>query len=184
MMSDYTIDHNAGSGIGVEGSSSEAHSNPPWGWSTLALSERAQLVRCLDHYVADYNEVFAREVAELVPPCWPQHPALAADLAAHFWLLAATHADPAADPRSAVEFYEVHLPRFRRNVEGLLGQNAELCRGGQHRPSNLHTLQVRATFVREDGDNPELVAAQLGDRHFGLAYLDQMRRAGASRPYR
>lgn len=154
------------------------HDKPPWTWSALTPAERTALIRRLDNYVADYNEVFARDVPELVPPCWPQHPALAAELAVYFWLWISTHADRTASPTAAVEFYEVHLPRFRKDVHNLLGQQPEECRAGRHRPSNRHTLDVRSSFRQADRDDSEYTATLLGRHHFGLASMNHLRDAG------
>jgi hypothetical protein len=173
-MSDKALDRDNSAELDFDGPHIPHRGMPQWNWAALTPVERVRLARCLDRYVADYNAVFAREIPELVPPCWPQHPALAAELTAHFWLWASTHADPAASARAAVEFYELHLPRFRKDVQELLGQQPEECRAGRHRPSNWHTLEVRSGFQRAEGDDPTHTAKLLGEHHFGLTDLAQM----------
>jgi hypothetical protein len=69
--------------------------------------------------------------AELVPPCWLRHPALAHDLAALAWSYYEAYRDPAATPTAALLF-QGELSAFRARVEPWLGSDPAGCRRGRH----------------------------------------------------
>ena len=146
---------------------------PPWSWAALTLAERSSLAKSIDDYVGYYNEAFAISPNELIPPCWPLHAGLAAELAAHFWLWVSTHAEPTARPESAVAFYEIHLPRFRQHVTKLLGEQATECQAGQHGLGDWRTREIRGRFAQTPVD--AVHAAQLlGARNLGLRLLTRL----------
>lgn len=107
-------------------------SRPPWTWSTLLGAERAALARLLNEFTAHYNHTYATSEDDLIPPCWPNHPGLAYELATHLWLWYSAHLDSAATAAIAGDYYLRHLPGFRHRLTHLLGQSPAECRRGQH----------------------------------------------------
>jgi hypothetical protein len=110
-------------------------SNPPrrpWSWVALTRTEQTALARMIDVWVHSYNQVYAITPAELIPPCWRQHPALAAELAVQLWLWYFAHLDRKATPMIAGEYYLRHLPGFRTRLDRLLGISPGECRRDEH----------------------------------------------------
>lgn len=105
---------------------------PPWTWAALTRTEQAALARLIDTWVFAYNRVHAITPAELIPPCWRHHPALAAELAVQLWVFYFAHFDRKATPLQAGEYYLRHLPSFRGRVDRLLGVSPGECRRGEH----------------------------------------------------
>jgi hypothetical protein len=103
----------------------------PWSWASLSLPEADALAALLDRFSDAYNRVWALGAAELVPPCWRRHPALAHDLAALAFSYHAAYRDPAATPAAALRF-QGELSAFRARVQPWLGADPAGCRAGRH----------------------------------------------------
>jgi len=105
---------------------------PPWTWSALAAPERLALTEKIGDWVDTYNQTYAVTEDQLIPPCWPQHPWLAHELAVITWLWYSAHRDPTATAERAGEFYLRHLPGFRARLPQTLGRSPVECRKGHH----------------------------------------------------
>lgn len=146
----------------------------PWTWSVLTGRERQALTRLINVYVTTYNHTSAITPSELVPPCWPEHHALAAELAVQVWLWYFCHQDPAATPLTAAEFHRVHLPAFRSGLTRLLGISPSECQHGQH-PSSWR--RDADTLIATYADSPQQTDTDteitlLGAMHFGFPHPD------------
>lgn len=142
----------------------------PWVWEALSPAEASALARLVEVYVASYNHTLATTASEIVPPCWPQHPGLARELAVQVWLYYAVHHHAKASPAAAAEFYGRHLPGFRGRVEKLLGRSPIECRKGQHLPSWRKDLDELVGEYEQRSENPQNMNAieQLTQLHFGF----------------
>jgi hypothetical protein len=141
---------------------------PPWTWPMLTRAEREALARMVTAFVYSYNRVYAVADTELIPPCWPQHPGLATELAVLMWHWYAVHVDPKATVQAASEYYLRHIPGFRPRVEKLLGISPGECRRSDHPASwrneadDLLTAGPAAQAIAD----PDL--DQLGSLNFGF----------------
>jgi hypothetical protein len=130
---------------------------PPWTWAALTPTEQEALARMIDVWVDSYNHVHAITPTELIPPCWRQHPALAAELAVQLWLWYLSHLDRKATPAIAGEYYLRHLPGFRTRVDRLLASPpANAAAATTHRTNrHTHDLLKAARFgFPQLGDDP------------------------------
>ncbi|HET9139274.1 hypothetical protein [Actinophytocola sp.] len=142
---------------------------PPWTWSARPAAEQAALARLIELWVASYNQVHAITPAELIPPCWPQHPALATELAVQLWLWYAAHLDPRTTPAIAGEYYLRHLPGFRTRLDRLLGVSPGECRRGEHPRTWRQDTDIqrnRYPHTNPGGDTLDTLA----DLHFGFPH--------------
>jgi hypothetical protein len=105
---------------------------PPWNWAVLAADERDAQHRLLHTFVDFYNHTYAVTEDDVIPPCWPHHPGLVHELAAHLWLWYATFLDDAATAFAAADYYLRHLPGLRQRLTHYLGRSPAECRQGHH----------------------------------------------------
>jgi hypothetical protein len=122
---------------------------PPWTWSLLDKAEAALALELVGTWVRHYNLTHATQPAEIVPPCWPQHPGLAEELAVLTWLHHDVHAAATAVPAAAAEYYGRHLPGFRGRVKPHLGTGAESCWDGAHSDTWRYELDKIITAYPE-----------------------------------
>lgn len=106
---------------------------PPWSWANLTDEENVWLDKAIVAFVIAYNDTYTSQLDHVIPPCWRDHPALAAELPVQLWAWWAAHVDEQSTVAAALEFYDRHLPAFksRLSVE-LLGRGAVNCRKGRH----------------------------------------------------
>ena len=105
---------------------------PPWAWAALTTDERAALTRLIDRWVHSHNHVYAVVAEQVIPPCWPAHPWLAAELAVQVWLWYQVHLDSRATATTAADYYQRLLPGFHDRVDRMLGASPGECREGMH----------------------------------------------------
>ncbi|CRK59270.1 hypothetical protein [Alloactinosynnema sp. L-07] len=134
---------------------------PPWTWSLRTQHERDALAGMIAEFVACFNTVYASDVEELIPPCWPHHPALATELAVHIWLWYEAHHDSGAGTGVSGDYYLRHLPGLRSRIAATLGRSPSECRQGQH-PDSWRTdvdaliHQNEPTSRHADGPAPAI----------------------------
>ena len=116
---------------------------------------QATVVAVVDGFVAAYNQWWAMSDAQLVPPCWPRHPALAYDLAAQALTFHWAYLDERATPDRAARFQGELVP-FADRLERWLGDQPDQCRAGRHRRD---WRQVTATSRTPDRDSTEYADA-------------------------
>lgn len=140
-----------------------AGANNPWSWDSVTDAVRADLIERLPVFVADYNRLYVTKPSQLVPRCWPLHPALAREVAVLYatWL-ASFHEDTGAAHNGAY-WFDRWLPGFQGRIQDWLGKEPDACRAGQH-PDNWN--DVAALIGRHTTDLDE-VSGQLRD----LPYL-------------
>lgn len=148
---------------------------PPWTWAALDQTERAALARMIDVWVDTYNHIHAITPTELIPPCWPRHPALATELAVQLWLWYHAHMDPRTTPLIAGDYYLRHLPGFRSRIDRLLGASPGECRRGEHPNTWRHDTDAQLAINTQlhsalAGDREQV--ALLGELHFGFPHLN------------
>ncbi len=77
---------------------------PPWNWSRLAAPERQAALADLADWVVDLQEAYGRWVR--LPPCWPCHRGLRAELAAFWYWRQHLDRSPTAAADEAVRWYQ------------------------------------------------------------------------------
>lgn len=148
---------------------------PPWTWAALARAERAALARMIDVFVDTYNHVYAITDTDLIPPCWPRHPALAAELAVQVWLWYFVHMDPVSTPQVADEYHLRRLPGFQRRLDHLLGASPGECRRGEHPTSWRQDADRQIAKYLELPTDPARDRSYVdlfGELHFGFPHLN------------
>ena len=144
---------------------------PPWTWAALTPRERAALATLIDHFVTSYNQTYATTEDDLIPPCWPQHPGLAYELAVHVWLWYCTHHDPNTTPEHAGDYYLRHLPGLRHRLDHHLGRSPGECRTNHH-PTTWRTDADTALQTHQDRSTTDAqhrrALATLASQHFGF----------------
>lgn len=142
----------------------------PWNWAALPDGHKATLVSLVDRFVAAYNQWWAMSDAQLVPPCWPRHPALAYDLAAQAWMFHWAYLDERATPDRAARFQGELVP-FADRLERWLGDQPDQCRAGRHRRDWRQVTAVSRTPDRDSTEYADALAL-LGAQPLGF---DQVR---------
>jgi hypothetical protein len=148
---------------------------PPWTWAALNRDERAALARMIDVFVATYNHVYATKDTELIPPCWPRHPALAADVAVQVWLWYFVHMDPTSTPQAADEYRLRRLPGFHARLDHHLGASPGECRRGEHPDSwrqDADAQIAKYLDVPTDPERDRRYVDLFGELHFGFPHLN------------
>jgi hypothetical protein len=147
---------------------------PPWTWAALTPTEQAALARLIDVWVQAYNRVHAITPNELIPPCWRQHPALAAELAVQLWVWYFAHLDRKTTPLQAGEYYLRHLPAFRSRIDRLLGVSPGECRRGEHPTTWRQDTDTQlADYPTGTGRVARLTPDLLSALRFGFAELGE-----------
>ncbi|MEO9198193.1 MAG: alpha/beta hydrolase-fold protein, partial [Antricoccus sp.] len=116
-----------------------AGANNPGSWNSVADDVRDDLIERLPIFVADYNRLYVTKPSQLVPRCWPLHPALAREVAVLYatWL-ASFHEDTGAAHNGAY-WFDRWLPGFQGRIQDWLGKEPDACRAGLH-PDNWNDV--------------------------------------------
>jgi hypothetical protein len=138
---------------------------PPWSPGLLDAGEGDWAAQLTHRWVVHYNTTLATGAEEVIPPCWPAHPGLAAELSVWAWCWHDAHVT-ATDPSKAADFYTRHLPAFRDRIKAYLGANPPACRAGQH-PQNWHRHVDEATATFPEAPDPHQ-AKTLGVFDYGF----------------
>jgi hypothetical protein len=143
----------------------------PWNWAALPSDHRETLVKLVDGFVASYNQWWAMTDAQLVPPCWPRHPALAYDLAALAWTFHWAYLDRQVTPDRAARF-QAQLVPFADRLERWLGEQPDECRAGRHARD---WRRVSTTGRHADRSSAEYcdAVALLGTETFGFEQAER-----------
>lgn len=126
-----------------------------WPWSFDSLNDEdlaGDLADVLVDWVTDYNETWVVTDTQLIPSCWPVHPALAREIAVLYsaWAVA-FHSPTTTSPDHAVSWLERTLPGFHRRMETWLGTEPSACRAGKH-PSSWNDAAEKVTRAVEAAD--------------------------------
>ncbi len=132
----------------------------PWTWASLTEPQAEALDRLVDAFTVVYNQVVVTDPAEIVPPCWRQHPRLKDELAVLVWLYYQAHLDARSTPIAAGEFRTRYLRAFTSSVPSWLGISGKECRRGRHDP-----------VWRKDVDDLLTHQPSAGMAHFGFPPL-------------
>lgn len=114
----------------------------PWNPATVTRSaQRSALWAWLDAVVLWLNDQYVFDPADLVPPCWPQHPHLVHELAAVADLR--YRADLDLNPTTLEEWHRYALPAFLDRMRRRLVQH---CEGGHpdHAPSHRSLVRYKS----------------------------------------
>jgi hypothetical protein len=98
----------------------------PWDPTTCPDELRQELWEWLDQVATWINHEYAWRSTSLIPPCWPRHPHLVAELAV-LACLRATAAD-ATSPDQLEDWHRYALPHFQERMTARLGDSG--CRNG------------------------------------------------------
>ena len=99
----------------------------PWDPAACPPRVRAQLWPWLDHVAGWLNTTYAWQTAAAVPPCWPAHPSLVAELAVLACLRVV--AGDSATPHAMEEWHRHAVPAFHTRMADRLGIG---CPPGRH----------------------------------------------------
>lgn len=135
----------------------------PWTWSSLTTGQAEELRELLDRFVTYYNDTFAIADPELIPACWPLHPALAHELAALYSVWVHAFQSGLAPADQAMSFYDRWLPGFQaRLASRLLGTNSMRCTPGNHR-ADWNPAAKKQGQSTKTGIDPDQFDGQVAD---------------------
>lgn len=123
----------------------------PWSWDSNDDLLVESLSVTLVDFVCDYNTTFVVTPAQLVPSCWPAHPALAREIASLYSSWATAFHGSKATPADAEHFYSRTLPGFADRITMWLGRDPDACRAGQH-PRDWNDLTAKIEMHNCDSD--------------------------------
>jgi hypothetical protein len=130
----------------------------PWDPATCTGSLRVDVWRWLDEVIEWINHEHVCEPVQVIPPCWPQHPAIVREVAVVAVLR--VYAGRAPLPDRLEEWHRVTLPSM---LVRLFEPGAAACEPGRHR-DNPAAVRLR-DYASEDArqDRARLFLADVDD---------------------
>lgn len=127
----------------------------PWDPVTCADDLREDVWAWCDQVAAWLNRDYAWRPQQMIPPCWPRHPAIARELPVLAMLRWNTH--EATGPAAIEEWHRYALPGFYERMFDRLGESS--CRTGKHQEWPAAGRYDAYTDVRAARERAQLLVA-------------------------
>ncbi len=126
---------------------------PHWNWRELSERQRREEIEELAEWVADLQEAYGRWVR--VPPCWPLHRALRAELAIFWYWRERLDESPDALPEEAVRWHQSLRVSAQAWAEAYGGcRHESLGEVDERRDKNAARLAATRPFLARLLDDP------------------------------
>jgi hypothetical protein len=119
---------------------------PPWTATDLDTTERAAHLDLLLQWTDYLNATYTWHPTQLIPPCWPLHPALERELTTLYWTYYEAFETQPASASAAQVWHDRYLPGFHTRLATWTTPD---CQQGHHQPRPttdlLHTHTTNPT---------------------------------------